>query len=565
MLKEIRAFLRRIGANALVIAHDDEYQNETLSPDKERLAYVTGFTGSAGLAVITPRQAVLFVDGRYVEQAKKQTKFKVYHVPRQRTVGEWFTQFLRPNYIVAYDPWCHTVRQINAWSEIFAKRGAQLVPYTPNPIDKFWLTRPQPKPVHVFDYPKELAGQTTKQKISPVKRVLRLNGLDAFVVTAPDTVSWLLNKRSDAVAYAPVYLDRLIVWASGEIMSWTEDNVRLLKGKIIGVDPNECSVKIKQDATNAGASVHLMPNPFLRQKAVKNKTEIRGMQEAGLLDSIALCQFFARIAKHPQKGTELSVLPQLEMFRRQSLLYRENSFAPISAVGRNAALPHYASVSGKEAALKGGILYLLDSGAHYWCGTTDVTRTVALAKPTALMKQRYTQVLKGHIDLAKAIFPQGTSGAQLDVLARRPLWNEGLDYDHGTGHGIGCFLNVHETPPTISKYGNEPLLPGMIVSNEPGFYARGKFGIRIENMMMVVKEKKGRKGFFAFEMLTYLPFCDELMDEALLSEEEKQWISDYYTEMVYRIYPRLDDETQKWMKKQVRRWIRREGKNSTSS
>lgn len=565
MLKEIRAFLRRIGANALVIAHDDEYQNETLSPDKERLAYVTGFTGSAGLAIITPRQAVLFVDGRYVEQAKKQTKFKVYHVPRQRTVNEWFTQFLRPSYIVAYDPWCHTVRQVNAWSEIFTKRGAQLLPYTPNPIDKFWLTRPAAKPVHVFDYPKQLAGKTTKQKIFPVKKILKQNGLDAFVVTSPDTVSWILNKRSDAVAYAPLYLGRLIIWASGEVMPWTEENIALLKGKIIGVDPNECPVKIKQDATNAGASIHLMTNPFLRLKAVKNKVEIQGMQEAAFLDSIALCRFFARIAKSPQKGTELSVLPQLEMFRRQSVLYRENSFEPISAVGRNAALPHYEPIEGKESLLKGAMLYLLDSGAHYWCGTTDVTRTVALSKPSPLMKKRYTQVLKGHINLAKAVFPEGTNGANLDVLARQPLWEEGLDFDHGTGHGIGCFLNVHEMPPTISRYATEPLLPGMIVSNEPGFYARGKFGIRIENMMMVVKEKKAHKGFLTFEMLTYLPFCDELMDETMLSDEEKQWISDYYTEMVYRIYPKLDDETQKWMKKQVRRWIRREKKSSISS
>ncbi len=555
MLKEIRAYLRRIGVNAIVIPHNDAYFNEDLRAEDERLAYVTGFTGSAGMAIITPKQAVLFVDGRYVEQAKKQSKFKVLHVPRQTTVSEWFARFLRPNYVVAYDPWLQSVAQIDKWAEIFTKRGAQLKPTAFNPVDKFWIERPSPKPIKDFVYPAQYAGKTTLQKLQPVRKILKQAEVDAFVVTNADTVSWLMNKRSNAVMYNPVYLNRLIVYPKGSPVEFNPENVAALKGKVVAIDAYETPVKVKQDLIDAGASVRKMRNPFVSFQAVKNETEMLGMEQAALLDSIALCRFFALLPSRIKKDNEFTVTNYLKSFRRESLLYRHKSFANISAVGKNAALPHYQATADKNSKLAGGKIYLLDTGAQYWCGTTDMTRTVALSKPSAEMKKRYTQVLKGHIALASQVFPQGTTGGALDALARQFLWQDGVDYDHGTGHGIGCFLNVHETPPSISPRARDELKENMVLSNEPGFYAKGKFGIRIENMMRVVRDTTKKKGFLSFQMLTFVPFCDELIAENLLTLKERQWIASYYADILRRVYPQTDEGTQKWLIKQMKRWV----------
>ena len=558
MLKELRAFLRRNGVNAIIIAHDDDYQNEELSPDKERLAYVTGFTGSAGMAIVTPRQSVLFVDGRYVEQAKKQSSFKVLHVPKQTTISDWFAQFLRSRYVVAYDPWTHSVAQVEAWSEIFAKRGAKLVPFDKNPIDKFWLDRPKAPKVITFSYPQKYAGKTTGQKVSPLKKVLKQKEWDAFVLANADTVSWLLNKRSNAVNFHPAFLGRLIVWADGHIVPFDAENVKELKGKVVALDKFETPIKVKQDVISAGASVHHLKNPLLAVQAVKNKTEVAGMRKACLADSVALCEFLAGLSADVSKENELSVLQRLESLRRRDLLYRQDSFAPISAVGKNAALPHYEPTEKKAAKLSAAPIYLLDTGAQYWCGTTDMTRTVATGKVSDLMKRRYTQVLKGHIALAQASFPKGTTGGNLDILARQFLWTDGVDYDHGTGHGVGCFLNVHEVPPSISPRNNDALQPNMVVTNEPGFYLKGKFGIRIENMMLVQKDKQKRAGFLKFEMLTFVPFCNDLIDTDMLTSDEKSFISNYMVDTLEKVYPFLTPRAKEWMKKQVQKWVSRE-------
>lgn len=552
LLKEIRAYLRKIGANALIIAHDDEYQNEMLSADKERLAYVTGFTGSAGIAIITSRQAVLFVDGRYVIQAKKQTSFKVLHVPRQTTVAQWLAKHVRANSVIAYDPWSHTVAQMDRWAEVCSKRGAKLWPCPQNPVDRFWVDKPRAPLVHVFSYEKEYAGKTTRQKASSARRILREKEVDGFIVANPATVSWLLNKRSDAVPYTPIYLGRCFVSATGRVQELTPELTETFKGKVIGIDGFETPVKIKQDLIEAGASVRLMANPFALMQGTKNKTEIEGMRLAGLKESAALCQFFCALEEHPQEGDELSILKTLEHFRSENEDYRGNSFAPISAVGAHAALPHYEPQPGHAGQLKGASVYLLDTGSQFLCGTTDVTRTVALGKPNALLIKRYTQVLKGHIALAKVVFPKGTGGAQLDILARQFLWQDGVDYDHGTGHGVGTYLNVHETPPSLSKYATEPLLENMVVTNEPGFYLKNKFGIRIENMMTVQKYKKDR---FCFEMLTFIPFCDELIDKEALTEDERVWLQGYYRQMMEKVYPRVNVKTQKWLEQKSLKWI----------
>ena len=553
MLKEIRAYLRRIGANAIVIPHNDAYFNDDLRAEDERLAYVTGFTGSAGMAIITPRQAVLFVDGRYVEQAKKQSKFKVLHVPRQTTVSEWLSHFLRPNYVVAYDPWLQSVAQVENWAEIFTKRGAKLLPTPFNPVDEFWIDRPKPLPIKNFSYPLQYAGKTTAQKLLPIRKILKQKEVDAFVLTNVDTVSWLLNKRSDAVMFNPVYLERLIVFPKGSPVPFNAQNIEKLKGKIVAIDAYETPVKVKQALIDVGASIHKMRNPFMEFQAVKNETEVLGMAQAALLDSIAVCKFFALLPSLVKKENEYSVMSYLKAYRRESILYKHKSFENISAVDKNAALPHYQATAHKNTALSKGKIYLLDTGGQYWSGTTDMTRTVALAKVSEDVKIRYTQVLKGHIALAKQVFPIGTTGGALDALARQFLWQDGVDFDHGTGHGIGCFLNVHETPPSISPKDRNVLKENMILSNEPGFYAKGKFGIRIENMMQVVKDKK--KGFLSFKMLTFVPFCDELIKEDMLTDEEKLWINAYYAQIMQLVYPNVETKVQEWLLKQMGKWI----------
>ncbi|MBO5997591.1 MAG: aminopeptidase P family protein [Alphaproteobacteria bacterium] len=557
MLKEIRAYLRRIGANAIVIPHNDDYFNEDLRVEDERLAYITGFTGSAGMAIITPKQAVLFVDGRYVEQAKKQTTFKVLHVPRQTTISEWFARFLRPNYIVAYDPWLQSVAQIDKWAEIFTRRGAHLMPTLFNPVDKFWVDKPEPRPIKESAFPLQYAGRTTLQKVQPVRRILRQAEVDAFVLTNADTVSWLLNKRSNAFEYNPAYLNRLIIYPKGKPVVLDKKSISFLKGKIVAIDTYETPVKIKQDLIDAGASIHHMRNPFAEFQAVKNEIELAGMKKAGLLDSVAVCRFFATLPDLIRNGNEYNVMEHLQKFRKENLAYKGRSFADISAVGKNAALPHYQASPAYNSKLLGSKIYLLDTGGQYKFGTTDMTRTVALDDDaTDEMKTRYTQVLKGHIALASQIFPVGTTGASLDAYARQFLWQDGVDFDHGTGHGVGCYLNVHETPPSISPRSRDVLKEHMIVTNEPGFYAKNKFGIRIENMMHVIRAPFRKKGFLTFEMLTFVPFCNDLIDEKLLTTAEREWIASYYTEILKRVYPLVDENTKKWIVKQVSKWVK---------
>lgn len=549
---KIRSYLKQKKAKAFILSHDDSFFNESLTPDKEVLAYATNFKGSSGIALMTPRQSLLFVDGRYVAQAKKQSDFKIIHSPKQGTVSDTLAKLARKKDVILYDPWVHCVAQVDKWAAVCAQNGARLIPVDVNPVYALWKGRPAPKPVLDYTYPKRYAGKTTRQKINPVKGILRAQGLDGFVVTAADTVSWLLNKRSDAVPYSPVYLGRCYVSTEGQITALNPYLMQSLEGKVVGIDPYQTPAKIKQDLIKAGASVRPLSNPFALSQAVKNKAEMAGMRQACVLDSAALCQFFCDLDRSPTTGTEVSVLQKLETYRRASLLYKYNSFAPISAVGKNAALPHYVPVSADAKALKSAPLYLLDTGGQYWGGTTDTTRTVALARPTLEMKKRYTQVLKGHIALASARFPDGTTGAQLDVLARQFLWQDGEDFDHGTGHGVGAFLNVHEMPPTISPYAKQALLPDMIVTNEPAFYAKGQYGIRLENMMAVRRVKKGQ---LCFDVLTLIPFCDELIQDKMLTETERAWLEMYYRQIMEQICPMVNAQTQKWLKEKSAKWL----------
>lgn len=547
MLKEIRKYLRQKGAYALIIGHDDAFQSEMLRPEDERLACVTGFTGSAGLCIVTAHQCLLFVDGRYVLQAQQQTACRVIEVPKQGSVSDWLNHNIRKKRVVLYDPHLHTQAQVQKWTEVIASKGGALRPTAHNVVDALWTHRPRPQAVHVYHYP--LAGRSMTQKLVSVQKKIRQMDIDAFVVCACASVSWLLNKRSNEVFYTPVYRQRIVVPAEGQPHIVNRQTLALLKGAVVGIDPAQTPAFIVHALVNAGASVKAVNNPLSLMQAIKNPTEIAGMRKAALLDSRAFCRLLYWIEKNKASANELSVVQALEAFRMQDSLYCGHSFAPISAVGKNAAVVHYQPTQESCRALKTACIYLLDAGGQYQCGTTDMTRTLALKTPTDEMKKRYTQVLKGHIALASAVFPAGTTGAQLDTLARQFLWQDGVDYAHGTGHGIGAFLNVHETPPSISPGAHSALQAHMILSDEPGFYLPDRFGLRIENMLLV--NKCSRKNNLCFEPLTLVPFCHALIDFSMLTEAEKAWMKTYYQKIIDKVLPLIPRTEGAWLKSQM--------------
>ena len=550
MLKEIRNYLRQNGAYAVIIGHNDSFQSEMLRPEDERLAKVTGFTGSAGLCIITAHQTLLFVDGRYVLQAKQQTKCRVIEVNRKGVIDEWLENNVQSKKVVLYDPRLHTQERVQEWTVALARKGGILRPMTRNIVDMFWKDRPKSKEIHIYAYPTSLAGRSMKQKIDDLQKKIRQEDVDAFVVCDSASVSWLLNKRSNEVFYTPVYRQRLVVPAYGQPHIVNKQTLSLLKGAVVGIDPAQTPAYIAHSLVNAGASIKSVSNPVAQMQAIKNTTEIEGMRKAALLDSRAVCRLLYWIEKHKSTADELSVIRALETFRMQDSLYCGHSFAPISAVGKNAAVVHYEPTKESCRALKTASLYLFDVGGQYLCGTTDMTRTIALKEPTAEMKKRYTQVLKGHIALANAIFPIGTTGAQLDALARQYLWQDGVNYAHGTGHGIGAFLNVHEVPPVISPGATERFQANMIVSDEPGFYLPERFGIRIENMLLT--EKYPRKDSLCFEVLTLVPFCHALIDFSMLTNTEKQWMKAYYKQIADKVLPLIPRTEGAWLKTQMR-------------
>lgn len=549
MLKEIRNYLRQKGAYALIIGHDDAFQSETLRPEDERLARVTGFTGSAGLCIVTSHQCLLFVDGRYVLQAQQQTSCRVIEVPQQGSVSDWLSHNIRNKRVVLYDPHLHTQAQVQKWTEVISQKGGILKPTLHNVVDMFWTNKPQPQEVHVYAYPAQFSGKSMLQKVEIIQKKIREADIDAFILCDSASVSWLLNKRSNALFYTPVYRQRLILPSDAQPHMINRQTLAMLKGAVVGIDPAQTPADIAHALVSVGACIKAVPNPVALVQAVKNNTEIVGMRKAALLDSRAFCRLLYWIEKNKSTADELSVVQALDAFRMQDSLYCGHSFAPISAVGKNAAVVHYQPTKESCRALKTAAIYLLDAGGQYQCGTTDMTRTIAVKTPTEEMKKRYTQVLKGHIALASAVFPMGTTGAQLDGLARQYLWQDGVDYAHGTGHGIGAFSNVHETPPSISPRAHTPLQAHMILSDEPGFYLPERFGIRIENMLLV--EKYPRKDSLYFEPLTLVPFCHALIDFALLTTEEKAWIKDYYKKIEENVLPLLPRTESAWLKSQM--------------
>ena len=585
-LKALREQLKAEKLDGFVVPLTDEYMSEYVGSYAQRLAWLTGFQGSAGSAVVLPEEAAIFVDGRYTLQVRSQvspTEWSYQSVPETST-NEWLKEHAPEGARIGYDPWLHTRDWVGKAKEALASRGAELVPVGRNPIDEIWKDRPEASKARLIVQPDEYAGKSAAEKRTEIGDWLQKQHADAAVLSALDSIAWAFNIRGADVTHTPVALAYALVHADGtsdlfvasekigpEVRQHLGNGVRLyeraefetalaeLKDKTVVVDPERAVAAIFEALEKAGAKVVPMRDPTILPKAIKNPAEISGQKAAQERDGAVISKFLHWIEEEAPKGDidELKASDHLEALRRENPELRDLSFDSISGAGPNGAIVHYKSSEKTNRKLETGQLYLIDSGGQYVDGTTDITRTVAIGEPTAEMRDRFTRVLKGHIAIATAVFPKGTRGSQLDSFARRPLWEAGLDYAHGTGHGVGSFLAVHEGPQRISPVGSaqsggdEPLQAGMIISNEPGYYKTGEYGIRIENLVLVVpREIEGaEKEMLGFETLTFAPIDRRLIDADMLDPEELVWLNCYHAHVLAKIGPKLKGADLEWLQR----------------
>ena len=583
-LKALREQLKAEKLDGFVVPLTDEHMSEYVGSYAQRLAWLTGFQGSAGAAVVLPEEAAIFVDGRYTLQVRQQvsaTEWSYQSVPETSTT-QWLEEHAPEGARIGYDPWLLTRDWVTKAKEALTSRGAELVPVDRNPIDEIWNDRPEASKAHLIVQSDQYAGKSAAEKRTEIGDWLVQHHADAAVLSALDSIAWAFNIRGADVTHTPVALAYALVNADGtadlfvagekigpDVRQHLGNGVRLheraefesalagLDGKTVVVDPERAVAAIFDALEKAGAKVVPMRDPTILPKALKNPAEIAGQKAAQERDGAAISRFLRWIDQEAPKGDidELKASDHLEALRRESPELRDLSFDSISGAGPNGAIVHYKSSEKTNRKLETGTLYLIDSGGQYVDGTTDITRTVPIGEPTAEMRDRFTRVLQGHIAIATAVFPKGTRGSQLDSFARRPLWEAGLDYAHGTGHGVGSFLAVHEGPQRISPVGSaqsggdEPLQAGMIISNEPGYYKTGEYGIRIENLVLVVpREIEGaEKEMLGFETLTFAPIDRRLIDAEMLDPEELVWLNCYHAHVLARIGPNLKGEDLAWL------------------
>ena len=579
-LSAFREELKRRRLTGFVVPRADQQQNEYVPPSDERLAWLTGFTGSAGLAVVLSSKAALFVDGRYTLQAAKQVDTKAWAVESlvDPPPESWLSEHLKSGDRLGYDPWLHTTAAAERLAAACAKAGAELVPVETNPVDAIWTERPAPPLAQVSVHALRLAGEAEADKLGRIQDEINKLGTDALVLSDSHAVAWTFNIRGADVAHTPLPLSYAVVPKDGrptifidhrKLSNATRDHLEqsadvrepdaltseltaLVKhGARISLDSATAADALSRLITDAGGKVVRGADPVSLLKAVKNGTEIAGTRAAHRRDAVALARFLAFIDREAPKGklTEIDAVEALETFRRDTGALKDVSFPTISGTGPNGAIVHYRVTRKSNRRIQVGDLLLIDSGAQYEDGTTDVTRTMAIGEPTAEMRDRFTRVLRGHIAIARAVFPDGTTGAQLDSFARQFLWQAGLDFEHGTGHGVGSYLSVHEGPARISKLGATPLKRGMILSNEPGYYKTDGYGIRIENLELVVEASidGAEKPMNGFETLTLAPINRRLIDVSLLSPAEIDWLNAYHARVAREVVGHLDDATKAWL------------------
>ena len=580
-LAALRAELARRGLDGFVVPLSDEHQGEYVARRSQRLAWLTGFTGSAGMAIVLAERAALFVDGRYTLQAAAQVDGSLYehrHITEEPP-DAWLREHLAQGAALGYDPRLHGASQRDRMAAPCRAVGASLVPCEDNPIDVLWADQPPAPLGPIAPHPARFAGAETGEKREIVAARLAEKGAAAAVLSAPDSIAWLLNVRGADVANSPLPHSFAIVHGDGDV-DWFVDRRKLLPevpahlgnavhvqapetmadvldalagaGKAVLIDEAATPAWMVDRLTEGGAEVIRGADPCALPKACKNAVELDGIRAAHRRDGAALTRFLAWLAAAPPGSiTELDAVDRLATMRAGGEHYRGPSFDTISGAGPNGAIVHYRVTAKSNRTLEPGTLYLVDSGGQYLDGTTDVTRTVAIGRPEPEQRDRFTRVLRGHIALATARFPRGTTGAQLDTLARQFLWQAGLDYDHGTGHGVGHYLNVHEGPQRISRMGSgAALAPGMVVSNEPGYYKTGAYGIRIENLVAVTEADDADGGFLGFETLTLAPIDRTLIDPAMLTADERAWLDTYHARVAQTLAPLLADDaaTLAWLR-----------------
>lgn len=577
-LKALRGELARLQLDGFLTPRADEHQNEYVAPASERLAWLTGFTGSAGFAIVLEKEAAIFVDGRYVIQVRGEINPKLFspHESGEITPARWLAEHAKPGARIGYDPWVHTPAQIERLNKALEGKNVSLIAVEQNPIDSIWLDRPGAPRGEISLYPPHLAGASVKSKL--VRLVKSLGDADALLISDPHSLAWTFNIRGADISHTPIALGFALVRKKERPRLYVDEEklsarTRSALAKFLGIAP---PAQLREDLAKAGdkgetivfdaATVparlvetfkakggkpRVGDDPIALMKAVKNEAELAGARAAHIRDGAALTRFLAWFAQEAPKGklTEISAAQALETFRRESGELRDISFPTISAFGEHAAIPHYRVTEKSDLKIGRGV-YLVDSGAQYLDGTTDVTRTVIVGRASKQFRDHYTRVLKGHIAIARAVFPKGVSGAQIDAFARRSLWEGGLDFDHGTGHGVGAYLSVHEGPQRISKFGATPLQPGMILSNEPGYYRAGDYGIRLENLVIVEKRAiaGAEREMYGFETITLAPFDLNCIEPKLLTPEEADWLDAYHARVRKVLSPLVDAKTRVWLR-----------------
>ena len=580
---ELRRELGNAGLAGFIVPRADEHQNEYVPANAERLLWLTGFAGSAGIAVVLKEKAALFVDGRYQEQAKAQADssiFELRHVVDDPP-SDWIVKNLKPGERLGYDPRLHTPDAVSRFASACEKADAALAALDANPIDAIWRDRPPPPLGPITVQKSRFAGEAVAAKIGRVRGALK--GVEGLLVSDPHNLAWLFNIRGSDISYTPlplgfafvardgpptVFLDErkptpsareslaehAEIAAPGELLPFVE---RLgARGLRVAFDGATAQALLTQTLERAGGKAEVGADPITLMKAAKNATELAGARAAHERDGAAMAQFLSWFDVEAPRGrlTEIDAVVTLESCRLATGALKDISFPTIAGAGPNSAIPHYRVSERSNRKIERGI-FLIDSGAQYEDGTTDVTRTIAIGRPTARMRDRFTRVLKGHIAIARAVFPKGTTGAQIDALARVALWRAGSDFDHGTGHGVGSYLSVHEGPQRIAKTGTAALVPGMIVSDEPGYYGAGGFGIRIENLVVVEPRTipDAEREMLGFETLTLAPIDVRLVEPKLMDDHEIAWLDAYHARVRKVLSPLIDAPTRRWLANATRR------------
>lgn len=581
----LRAWLDEHGLDGFIVPRSDEHQGEYVAPGSERLRWLTGFAGSAGVAVVLRERAVIFVDGRYALQVRSQSDMNLFGVESliDNPPPSWLAENIGKGARIGFDPWLHTVSDVKSLQEAANKAGAELVPLDKNPIDAVWSDRPKPPLGSVEIQPTEFAGELARDKLERLAAVLAKAGVTHAVLTDPSSIAWVFNIRGSDVPHTPLALGFAILAAEGEPLLFMDkrklpikaeayltqlatlrapgelegDLAKLAKSSArIALDPVLAADRLRMIIEANGGTCVAATDPARIPRATKNKAELAGARAAHRRDGAAVVKFLCWLdAQRPGSIDEIRAVGRLEACRRQAgeetqMPLKEISFESISGAGPNGAIMHYRVSHATNRMINANELFLIDSGAQYQDGTTDITRTVAIGAPSDEMRERFTLVLKGLITLSLLRFPAGTRGMDIDAFARHALWQRGLDYAHGTGHGVGSYLSVHEGPQRIAKTGTEKLLEGMMLSNEPGYYKEGHYGIRCENLIVVNPAEPvlgGDIAMHSFETLTLAPFDRRLVRTDLLEAVELEWLNVYHARVLSEIGPMVDGETLKWL------------------